>query len=206
MSSSALCLNLLVSGVAFWVFLRASYFSWELTWPFIVTSVPLAFFGGFFKVSSTFYSLLLACVLLVAACRLNFDSSESREKFKRPPLKAALPIGGAIGILSGIVGVGGGIFLSPLLLIFRWASPKQTAATSAYFIMANSLAGLLGRMARHALQFSPFLIVMVIMAFLGGMIGSRLGANHFSGKWLRRILAGSLVIASIKLVLVASLA
>ena len=200
MATSALCLNLLVAGMAFWSFFRASHFSWRLTWPFTVVSIPFAFIGGLLKVPPTVYSLLLACVLIFAAGRLLFELNSDHYEIKRlPSLAVSLPIGGFIGILSGIVGVGGGIFLSPLLLLFNWADPKKTAAISAFFILVNSLAGLLGRFARDQVQLRPVLVYMVAAAFLGGVIGSRLGASHFSGKWLKRILACVLLLATFKL-------
>ncbi len=203
MTTSALCLNLLVAGMAFWSFFRASYFSWRLVWPFAVASVPLAFVGGFLKVSVNIYSTLLAGVLVFAAWRLVFEFHQDTSKvvIHPPSFLVSLSIGGIIGILSGMVGIGGGIFLSPLLLFLHWADPKRTAATSAAFIFINSLAGLLGKFASHQFQLSPVVIYMAVTAFLGGIIGSRLGANHFSGRWLCRILAGVLLIAALKLLL-----
>lgn len=198
MSSSALCLNLLVAGTAFWAFFAASHFSWRLTWPFTVASVPFAFWGGGLKVPPEIYSLLLAGVLIVAAFRLIMDIRKVERPSVPPPLLVSLPLGAAIGILSGIVGVGGGIFLSPLLLLFGWANPRETAATSAFFILVNSPAGLLGRMARGNFLLTRHLTLMVLVAFLGGILGSRLGAHSFSGKWLRYILAGVLLLASFK--------
>lgn len=199
MAASALCLNLLVAGMAFWNFLKASHFSWRLTWPFCLTSVPFAFIGGFLKVSSTVYSFLLAAVLVFAAGRLLFEFDRKVAEISRlPSHSASLSLGGSIGILSGVVGVGGGIFLSPILLLFHWADPKRTAATSAFFILVNSLAGLLGRSVQGHFQITEVLVYMVAAAFIGGIIGSRLGANHFSGKWLKRILAGVLLIAAFK--------
>ena len=112
-----------------------------------------------------------------------------------------LPLGAFIGILSGIVGVGGGIFLSPLILFLGWADPKRTAAVSVFFILVNSLTGLLGRAFQYHFDFDfPIAIVgMVATAFVGGVLGSHLGANHFSGRWLKRILAVVLFIAAFKL-------
>lgn len=203
MAMSALRLNLLVAGMAFWTYRKAGHFSWRLTWPFLVTSVPAAFLGGFLKISSGIYSLLLAGVLLYAALRLavNFETEKIPGILKVPSLKVALPVGAGVGTLSGIVGVGGGIFLSPLILLSKWAPPKETAAASAIFIFINSLAGIFGRHFRQnfELYLSPLLGLMMIAAFLGGLFGSRLGANHFSGKWVRRILALVLAIASFKL-------
>ena len=116
-----------------------------------------------------------------------------------PPLAVALPVGGIIGVISGIVGVGGGIFLSPLMVLLRWADVKRTAAISAAFIVVNSLAGLAGRLIAGRLLIGS-LALLVIAALTGGVVGSRLGANHFSGVWLRRLLAGVLVVAVGKLV------
>lgn len=200
MSTSALSLNLLVAGTAFWMFLRAFHFSWKLTWPFTLTSIPFAFVGGLLRISPSLYALLLGGVLLFAVGRLlvNLKGDELAVK-SPPPFAVSLPLGGGVGLLSGIVGVGGGIFLSPILLIFHWAGAKRTAATSAFFILVNSFAGLLGRFARQNFVLTPFLLAMVLAAFLGGIVGSQLGANHFSGIWLRRILAVVLFAASFKL-------
>lgn len=203
MAMSALRLNLLVAGTAFWTYRKAGHFSWSLTWPFLVTSVPAAFLGGLMKFSPQTYSLLLAGVLFYAAVRLvaSFGGKEVSGPVKGSALKIAFPVGAGVGILSGMVGVGGGIFLSPLMLLLRWAGPKETAASSAIFIFVNSLAGILGRHWRQDFELflSPALGMMVVVAFLGGLAGSRLGANHFSGLWLKRVLALVLIVASFKL-------
>lgn len=203
MATSALILNLLVTGVAFWFFWKAAHFSWSLTWPFVVTSMPAAFAGGLMKIPSQVYSLLLAFALLFAAFRLWIDlkQKEGTVLVKTPSPAVSFPVGAGVGMLSGLVGVGGGIFLSPLILLRRWANAKVTAATSAVFIFVNSFAGLTGRFFRESfeLALTPVLLGMVACAFLGGVLGSRLGANHFSGLWLRRILALLLIIACFKL-------
>lgn len=206
MAASALCLNLLVAGMSFTAFMRAGHFSSKLTFPFISTSIPFAFLGGLFKIPKEFYALLLAAALIWAALRLFLDAYlETKRKPVIQPLPQGWPflIGGLVGLLSGIVGVGGGIFLSPIILFFNWANAKQTAAASAFFIFVNSFAGLLGRMVRgsFSLQFSPLIVGLVAAAFLGGVLGSRLGAVHFSNGWLKRILAVVLLTASIKLLL-----
>ncbi|MBI2167009.1 MAG: sulfite exporter TauE/SafE family protein [Candidatus Omnitrophica bacterium] len=204
MAMSALRLNLLVAGTAFWTYRKAGYFSWSLTWPFLAASVPAAFLGGFLEISSGIYALLLAGVLFYAALRLAFDFETEKIPgiLKPPSLKVALPVGGGVGILSGLVGVGGGIFLSPLILLSKWAPPKETAAASALFIFVNSLAGIFGRHLRQnfELYLSPALGLMMAAAFLGGWAGSRLGARHFSGRGLKRILALVLAAASFKLI------
>ncbi len=146
MATTALTLNLFVAGIALMSFARAGHFVGRLTWPFVVASVPAAFLGGLIPVSVRFYQVLLAIALGVAAVRLSLDLRGREEgRVVRPSLALALPTGGGIGWLSGVVGVGGGIFLSPFLLLLRWATPKQTAAASAAFILINSAAGLCGR-------------------------------------------------------------
>ena len=203
MATSALCLNVLVSGMAFLMFWRSHHFSWRLTWPFVITSLPAAFWGGTLHLSAALYSRLLAFVFVMAAVRLLIDVPSGKEETKplNLPFFVSFLIGMMIGALSGIVGVGGGIFLSPLLLFLGGVNAKQTAATSAFFIFVNSLAGLGGRLIKHsfALQDSFLLMGLVLAASVGGLLGSRLGARHFSCLGLRRILAGVLFIASFKL-------
>lgn len=202
MAVSALWLNLLVSGLAFWNYAKAGHFSGRLTWPFLAASIPAAFVGGLLKVSPQLYSFLLTAVFLYAAFRLWITSGEKETaEFRHfPSLSLAFPLGAGIGMLSGIVGVGGGIFLSPLILLLHWAGAKQTAATSAFFILLNSLAGLAGRQFRGGFEwhFSYPLTPMLVAAFFGGLSGSRLGARRFPSRWLRRFLALVLLIAAVK--------
>ncbi len=201
MASSALCLNLLVAGIAFYSFYKAGYFSWKLTWPFVLSSIPAAFAGGLLKVSAASYDRLLAGALIFAGIRLILDVEKNAEPVQQPPAFAvSLPVGGAIGFLSGIVGVGGGIFLSPLLILFRWADPKKVAATSAFFIFVNSASGLWGRYTRGGFQLPPNQVLFLLIAFFGGIAGSRIGARRFSNLWLKRVLALVLWMAVIKLI------
>lgn len=201
MAASALCLNLLVAGIAFHSFYKAGYFSWPLTWPFIAGSIPAAFWGGLIKIPPASYDRLLAGALIFAGIRLVLDVEKGTVSVHPPPpLTLALPLGGAIGFLSGIVGVGGGIFLSPLLILFRWADPKKVAATSAFFIFANSASGLWGRCARGSFKIPPDLILLLLAAFLGGIAGSQTGVRRFSNLWLKRVLALVLWMAVIKLI------
>ena len=203
MGTSALFLNLLVAGIAFWVFGKASFFKWNLTWPFILTSIPFAFLGGAFKVPRQYYAGLLLGILLFAAFRMLIDNKKEEDlSIKRPSIWIALPVGGGVGFLSGIIGVGGGIFLSPLLLMLRWATPKEVAATAAFFILVNSFSGLLGRYASDQFNLSPLLYAMPVAALAGAFFGSRLGAFYFTGKALRVLLASVLLVACVKLVFV----
>jgi uncharacterized protein len=202
MSGTALILNVVVASLASYAFIRAGHFSLRITWPFALTSIPMAFVGGLLKTADRTYFLLLAIALLVAAFRLSvsFARHDAPEETRVIKLAAALPTGGAIGLLSGIVGVGGGIFLSPVLILLRWATTKQAAATAAVFILVNSLAGLAGRMVRGHIVVMPLLLPLAAAA-VGGYIGSHFGARRFSGLTLRRLLAFVLLLAAIKLII-----
>lgn len=202
MSSTSLVLNVLVATTSLVAYYRAGYLSLKLAGPFMLLSIPAAFVGGLVHISDRTYFLILALVLLAAAFRLGISlpSSSAEGPNKDVNLFASLAIGGAIGLLSGVVGVGGGIFLSPVLLLKRWADPKQTSAVAAVFIVVNSLAGLGGRFLRGGLEFGSF-VPLIVAAFLGGIVGSYYGANKLSGLVLRRLLAIVLVLAAIKLII-----
>ena len=200
MAPSALALNLLVSATAFWAYSRAGYFVPRLFWPFAAASVPMAFLGGLLEIPVRIYSWLLAAALLFAAVRITLEGLRSAEEtLVRPPrLGIALPVGAGIGFLSGVVGVGGGIFLSPILLLMRWADAKRTSAASAAFIWVNSAAGLYGHITRKGLDAAE-LWPMVLAAFLGGIIGAQIGARRLSSAALRFALAGVLIVAAFKM-------
>ncbi|MBI2884719.1 MAG: sulfite exporter TauE/SafE family protein [Candidatus Omnitrophica bacterium] len=198
MASSALILNLFVAGTAWLMFRRAGHGSRELLWPFVAGSVPAALLGGWLPVSPRTYGGLLALALVVAAVRLWLPAAQPPRRLNPPTRLAAGLIGAAIGLVSGIVGVGGGIFLSPLLILLGWADPKRSAAASAGFIVVNSAAGLAGRVAAGRLLIGTCW-PLIGAAFLGGLVGSRLGAHRFSGLWMRRLLAGVLAVAAGKL-------
>ncbi len=203
MSSTALILNVLVAGIGVVVFSRAKHLSLNLAWPFILFSIPAAFLGALVHIADKTYYLLLAFALFVAAIRLSISFTSKEEgEMHAPSMFVALPIGGGIGFLSGIVGVGGGIFLSPIMILRRWADPKKTSAVSALFIVVNSLSGIVGRVARGGFEFSAA-VPFIVAAFLGGLVGSHFGANRFSGMTLRRMLSAVLLVASFKLVVTA---
>lgn len=195
MSTSALLLNILVAGVAMITYARAGHLSARLTVPFLVTSIPGAYLGGLLHVSPQAYGLLLGAALASAAARLWWTPVE---RSPRPlPWRVALPVGAGIGILSGVVGVGGGIFLSPVMILAGWASTKPTAATSAAFIVVNSLAGLAGRAARGALVLGN-LAPLIGAAFMGGLVGSWTGAHRLLPAHLRKVLAVILLVAALR--------
>lgn len=200
MAPSALLLNILVAGTAFITYYRAGFFDKRIFWSFSLTSIPAALAGGIIHVSPGIYSWLLVSALLFAAFRLAISQTNRNVEEPLQPISMilALPCGAGIGLLSGIVGVGGGIFLSPLLLLMRWAKTKQTAAVSAGFILVNSMAGLYGHLTRKNVNMKE-LLPFVLAAFIGGIIGSHFGARRFDGVVLRRILAIIMLIASFKL-------
>lgn len=200
MIPSALCLNLLVSGTAFVSYWRAGHFDGKRLWPFALSSIPASYLGGMIRIPPQAYGWLLSAALLAAAWKLaGVSSGASLGALKPPPgFRVALPIGAGIGLLSGIVGIGGGIFLSPILLLARWADAKQTAAVSAGFVWLNSLSAF----AAHA-QVGTFgaarWALYVFAAFMGGWLGSSMGARRFNGLVLQRLLAAVLVLAAAKL-------
>jgi uncharacterized membrane protein YfcA len=201
MRPTALVLNLLVAAIATVQFARAGHFSWPLFWPFAVGSIPLAFVGGTITLPTPIYKQLLGVVLLFAAYRLVLSpKAGADETNRRMPIAVAVLIGCVIGLLSGLTGVGGGIFLSPLLLVGGWASPKPTAAVSAAFIWVNSASGLLGQLASvHSLP--AVAALWAVAAATGGAIGAGYGSRRLAGLTLRRLLAAVLVVAGFKMLL-----
>jgi uncharacterized membrane protein YfcA len=198
MKPTALALNLLVSLTAFIQYGRRGYFDWKTFWPFAATSVPMAFLGGWIHVDAEFYRRLLGLLLLFPAFRfLLFDDARFRSG-RDADLYGSLAIGAVIGFLSGLIGIGGGIILSPILLLLGWTDQKQTAALSAPFILVNSLAGLAGQMA-NGVRLQGDMWLPVAIAFGGGLAGAWLGANRFDGRVIRGMLGIVLLLASWKL-------
>jgi len=199
---TALVLNLFVASIGAIQFYRAGFFSWSLFWPFAVTSIPFAFIGGMIKLPTTAYKLVLGLVLLFAAFRLAWKfASDSSEETHSPKLWMALIIGAVIGLLSGLVGVGGGIFLTPVLLLMHWSDTKTAAGISALFILVNSASGLAGNFEQVRLLPNDVWF-WIGAAVAGGLIGSLLGAKKFNSLMLRRVLAAVLFFAAVKLIFV----
>lgn len=200
-SATALFLNLVVAGTAFLGFRGSGAFSWRLAWPFLLGSVPFAFYGGKVAVDPRIYFLLLGFSLLAAGVRLAwpFKGSDTIKEAAPPPLWIATPVGAAIGVLSGIVGVGGGIFLSPIIVLAKWGNARHAAATSALFILLNSASGLTGRYAAHASFDVGPIWTWLAVAWVGGMVGTHIGAKRLPLPALRTVLAGVLLFAAIKL-------
>jgi uncharacterized protein len=201
MKPAALVLNLFVAGFGTLRYARAGCFSWSLFWPFAVLSIPCAFLGGMWRLPPAAYKLILGVVLLFAAWRLGFRQSAHAPPVVKPVvLPAALALGAAIGLLSGLTGVGGGIFLSPLLLLLGWAEVRKTAGVSAAFIWVNSVAGLLGHW-QSVRSLPPEIVWWVPAAVLGGVLGAELGSRRLSPMSMRRMLAAVLVVAGLKMLI-----
>ncbi len=205
---TALSLNVLVASIALVRFTRAKAFTPSLFWPFVLASVPCAFIGGLIELDPTVYKIGLGVVLLVAAYRLfMYQPKGGMETTRALPIAAALVIGSVIGLVSGLIGVGGGIFLSPILLLAHWATARQTAGITAAFILANSIAGLLGVMMGSLQGDAPWPLHPVPIAVwgaavaVGGLIGSGIGSRRLGHIALRRMLAVVLVIAAGKMFL-----
>lgn len=201
MKPTALVLNLVVATVGTIRFARAGHFAWNVFWPFAVLSIPCAFMGGWMKLPIQTYKILLGLVLLFAAWRLAFKQSTHAPAEQKPvPVAPALAFGAGLGFLSGLTGVGGGIFLSPLLLFLGWADVRKTAGVSVVFILVNSASGLLGHLA--SVKNVPQEIVWwAPAALVGGLIGSELGSRRLAPMTMRRLLAVVLVVAGVKMLL-----
>ena len=195
----AWCLNLVVAAIAFWHFQRAGHHIPKLTIPFIAASVPFAMLGGYLLVDGAIYDLLLSICLVAAAWRLFAVRAMDVVVEGVPEWNVAAPVGGTIGFASGIIGVGGGIFLSPVLLLKKWATPKGAAVTSALFIWVNSLAGLGGATLSGQLVLDiETLLPFIVSVLIGGFIGSRYGADVAPQNVIRRMLVVVLLFAAAK--------
>ena len=195
---TALVLNILVAILGSLQFWRAGHFSWRLFWPFAVLSVPAAYLGGYLRLPVHILRIVIGIVLLCSAARLFFRRRDP-DNAAPPPVPAAVGIGAGLGLLSGLTGTGGGIFLTPLLLFCHWAKTKQASAVSALFILVNSIAGLTGFLT--AKQSIPSLALPLSAAAIGGgAIGSYLGSRRFPIRAIAILLATVLLVAGCKLI------
>ena len=196
--SMALVLNLMVSGVAFVQYARQQHINWSLTWPFLLGSVPMAFWGAGFSVDPDIYKKVLGVLLLFSVIRLVISFNRSA-KTSAPGIIVSLASGAAIGFLSGLIGIGGGIILSPLLLLLGWGAMKETAATSAIFIFVNSLSGLMGMYYKNT--FAPNSEwIWLLTALAGGVAGGYWGSKLAPVKQISYVLGLVLLMASVKLI------
>ncbi len=198
MKPTALLLNLFVSSVSFIQFYRGGHFRWKIFWPFALASIPLSFVGGTMAIESFIYKKVLGILLLIPVIRFFFFKNADPKDQKEPNIALSLLIGGIIGLLSGMIGIGGGIILSPVLLLLKWTDQKQAAAISAAFIFVNSVAGLGGQLVK-GFTFNNDMIAYVIVAFAGGLCGAYFGALKFPQNVLKNVLACVLALACYKL-------
>ena len=198
MKPTALLLNLFVSLTSFIQFYRGKHFNWKIFLPFAIASVPMAFVGGLITLDAGIYKKILGLLLLIPIIRFIFFANLKPSELKESNTLLSLVIGAAIGFLSGLIGIGGGIILSPVLLLLKWTDMKQTAAISALFIFVNSIAGLAGQL-QKGIQFSPDMYMYVAVAFVGGICGAYFGSLKFKQTILKYMLAVVLMLAAYKL-------
>jgi uncharacterized membrane protein YfcA len=207
MRPTALALNILVASFTFWRFRGAGYFSWRALWPFIVGSIPMAAVGGSLKLTTGIYFALAGIALALSSLILAWRAwsgppPEQPGDAARIPMVPAIACGALIGLLSGLTGTGGGIFLSPIILLAGWAGPRHTGGITAPFILANSATALLAGTATWASLPAelPWLIGAVLA---GAATGTWLGIRRLSTRWLLAAMALVLAIAAAKLILTA---
>jgi uncharacterized membrane protein YfcA len=198
MKPTALLLNLFVAGIAFYHYYKAGYFNKKLFLSFAMASIPMAFVGGMIEVDASIYKKVLAVLLIFAILKmLNVFGKES-EYIKQVKLWQGLAVGAVIGFFSGLIGIGGGIILTPIILLLHWGKMKEAAAVSALFIWVNSAAGLMGQIS-SGVKISSQAFILVGVALIGGFLGSYYGSRKFNNSLLRYVLAFVLIIASVKL-------
>lgn len=198
MKPTALLLNLFVAGISFYYYYKAGHFNKKLFLTFAIASIPLAFIGGTIEIDASIYKKILAILLVFAILKMLNVFGKTSSQIVPVKLWQGLVFGGIIGFFSGLIGIGGGIILTPLILVLHWGNMKEAAAVSALFIWVNSVAGLIGQISSGVvLEKSAFL--MVAIALIGGVLGGYLGSKKINNQWLRYILSFVLIIASIKL-------
>jgi len=195
---TALVLNIVVACIGAWQFWRAGHFSWSFFWPFAILSIPFAFIGGYLNLPTHIFKILVGIVLLLSAVKFFIDPKEKPNP-KAPSKPVSYWVGAGLGLLAGFTGTGGGIFLTPLVILMGWARTKTASAVSALFILVNSVSGLAGNLSATK-YFPTFAWSFVASALLCGTAGSYLGSRKFSPVIIKRLLAVVLTIAGLKLV------
>lgn len=197
-----LCLNILVTSVALTNYSRRGYFVWPLFWPFAVTSIPAAFAGGYIQLEANHFFAVVGVVLLLMASAIVFKTYIRLDDFDKKPVNVTLALGAGagIGFLSGLIGVGGGIFLSPLILFLGWGTIREIAAVSALFVLVNSVSGLGGHLFTTDILWAEAAL-FAIPVLAGGYFGSRFGIKTREPKLIRLMLALVLVIAGVKMLI-----
>ncbi|MCW5898983.1 MAG: sulfite exporter TauE/SafE family protein [Flavobacteriales bacterium] len=199
---TSLILNVVVAGIASWRYLRAGRFNWKVFWPVTAIALPLAFVGGRLELPVRVFAIVAGVFLLTSALLIAWRALRKPEKGgHRPmPFTASLAVGAPIGFVSGIIGVGGGIFLSPVLIQGRWAALRDVSGISALFILVNSLSGLAGRIST-GLELHPFIPWWLLAVVLGGLLGSWLGVSRLGARAILAALFLVLMTAGVKLLI-----
>jgi hypothetical protein len=200
MKPTALILNLFVAAIAFIHYAKSGYFNKKLFLSFAIISVPFAFLGGMIEIDASLYKKILGVLLIFAIFKMLNVFGKETEETKEIKVWQGLIVGGSIGFFSGLTGIGGGIILTPIILLMKWGKMKEAAAVSALFIWVNSAAGLGGQLSSGVIIDSQT-ILLVGIAVIGGFLGGYLGSKKFDNKALRYMLAVVLFIACVKLFL-----
>ncbi|MCB0402260.1 MAG: sulfite exporter TauE/SafE family protein [Flavobacteriales bacterium] len=200
MKPTALLLNLFVAAISFYHYWRQGHFNRRLFSYFAISSIPLAFLGGMIEIDASVYKKILAALLLFAILKILNVFGKENSGLRPVQIWQGLAVGGTIGFFSGLIGIGGGIILTPVILLMKWGNMKEAAAVSALFIWVNSGAGLFGQFSQ-GIKISHESFILVGVALIGGFLGAYFGSSKFDNKRLRYLLAFVLVIACLKLVL-----
>jgi len=203
MKPAALSLNILVAAIALTKNAQAGRFSWSIFWPFAVASVPFAFLGGLVLLSDIYYKPIVGIVLIYAAIRFMKDAGKPDYQIKTPVMPLVFVSGAGLGFLSGLVGVGGGIFLSPLLIMLKWEEAIKVSGIAAAFILVNSIAGLLGFFSTNSPQMPDGLAIWAVAAVVGGYIGAEFGSKRFGNPAIKNVLSIVLLVAGLKMIFTA---
>jgi len=197
---TALLCNIIVVAGGTFLFQKAKYIDEKKALPLIIPSIPMAFIGGYWPITQSFFFILLGTSLLASAILLWVQPTFSdHNNISNNPLLNGI-IGGAIGLLAGLVGIGGGIFLAPVLHLTRWGDAKHIAAMTSLFILVNSISGLIGQSLQTSIEIDVmFILPLLAVVFIGGQIGSRLSINWFNHRLIKRITAILIFIVSVRI-------
>jgi len=201
MKPTALLLNLFVAGTSFYYYYRGGFFNKKLFLSFAIASIPMAYLGGTLSIDASIYKIILGLLLIFAVLKMLNVFGKSSEAIQEIKIWQGLLVGGIIGFFSGLIGIGGGIILSPVILLFHWGKMKEAAAVSALFIWVNSAAGLTGQFA-NGIVLNNQSFLMVGLAVFGGFLGSYYGSKKMSNQSVRYMLVVVLIAASVKLLFV----
>ena len=200
MKPTALTLNILVASIAVTKYLKADCFSWSIFWPFALSSIPFAYLGGLILLPSIYYKPIVGAILIYSAIRFVRDAAKPDYIIKTPLMPIVIISGAGIGFLSGLLGIGGGILLSPLLIVFKWVEVKKASGIAAAFILVNSIAGLLGFISSKTPQIPEGLLLWAVVAVVGGYIGAEYGSKRFGNPTIKRLLSLVLLISGGKMI------